>query len=123
MTLLYLAMFQPSNLWLQLLSHQLSSLFALYMLVRAQPFESYLENSVNILNEAIMLSIVYLLVCVASFEQNQTQMGLLIAHVIMTSWFANGAIILYLFLKELCAKLRRACNKRIARKEEKSRIE
>ena len=117
MLLLYVAMFLPEKLSYQLMTFLLSSLVALGYLLYVRPFTSSFENHINVANESVMLFVVYLLTCVASFPLSSTEIGTLIVKVIWASWALNGIVVLYLIADAIYSKLRRLYLLRKAKKQ------
>ena len=112
MTLLYVAMFLPDMLLQQLITFLVSSLVALNYSLNVRLFESKSEDRLNIVNETTMLLIVYLLICVASFQASSTDIGTMICWVIWASWSTNGLVAVYLTGLETYSKLRRCFHRR-----------
>ena len=107
MTLLYMAMFLPDKLWLQLIALLCCSLFTLNYQAYVRPFESYFFQILNKSNEEIMLQVVYLVTCVAAFPDSSTEIGAIIVFYIFCSWLINGLVVLGLVINEIYRKLRR----------------
>lgn len=117
MALLYVAMFLPDLLWLQLLTLLCSSLLQLAYLFYVKPFESKFHDRLNKINEFIMLLVVYHVICVAVFQDSSFEagyiIGLFIVKLIWTSWLVNGLVVVYLVVAEIYKKLRRVYLKRV----------
>ena len=123
MALLYVAMFLPDLLWLQLLTLLCSSLLQLTYLFYVKPFESKFHDRLNKINEFIMLLVVYHITCVAIFMDSSIEagyiIGLFIVKLIWTSWLVNGMVVVYLVGNEVYRKLRRVYLKRVKAKKTK----
>ena len=121
MALLYVAMFLPDKLFLQLITFLISSLLAISYNLHVRPFVSKFERRINLVNEYIMLTVIYFLICVASFQDSSHEIGEMIVKVIWVSWVINGLVVLYLIVTEVYAKLRRCFLRRKARNLQKAK--
>ena len=83
-----------------------SSLLSLSYHLYVRPFESKVEDRLNIINEAIMLFVVYLVTCVAVYQDSSTDIGAIIVKFIWASWIINGLMVVYLVITEVYRKLR-----------------
>ena len=69
-----------------------------------------------------MLTIIYFLICVASFQDSSNEIGDMIAKVIWASWVINGLAVIYLIITEVYSKLRRCFLRRKAKKLQKLKL-
>lgn len=121
MALLYVAMFLPDKLFLQLITFLISSLLAISYNLYVRPFVSEFEGRINLVNEFIILTVTYFLICVASFQDSSNETGEMIVGVIWLSWVVNGLVVLYLSITEVYSKLRRCFLRRKAKNLQKSK--
>ena len=107
MLLLYLAMFLPTWLTLNVMTFLVTCLISLIYLLNFKPFESPQENKIRIFNELILLLVAYLVKSVAAFENGSEQAGLFIVYIIWFSLGVNLIVVVYSLLCEVYLNLRR----------------